>query len=215
MDYRRLLDGLSAELEANEAIVLEDYYLNRGLKPKAARATAARHGLKLGDGLLEFFTQVNGGVIQWRFNPKAAGRLELRQPNDASVISGFAAFYMLDELLQAHTGLHGTPFEEGLEDKTRLAAFRPLDKNVEEALAGFEVENGVLVDRMVYLRQYEDLVDLGVDLSGYLQALVQAKAFIWWQDVFAARPAGKVVADLYYYIPLLFEAEKLNAFRER
>ena len=36
MDYRKILDGLRAELEANEAIVLEDYYLNRGLTPKAA-----------------------------------------------------------------------------------------------------------------------------------------------------------------------------------
>ena len=173
----------------------------------------AGHGLVLGDSILEFFTQINGGVIQWRLNPKAAGTMELRKPSDMESIQGRAYFFTLDELAPEWPHLRNTPFDEGMEDKNRLHTFRPFDKNVEEAFAGFVVEEGTLVDEMVYMRQYEDLVRLDVDLTGYLRALVQAKAFLWWQDVFAARPGGQATQDLYYYVPRLFKGTTLDLFQ--
>jgi hypothetical protein len=213
VDYRRLLDGLIRELASNDAIAMEEPYLGRGLTTAKAKKIAADHGLALDDSLLEFFTQINGAVIEWRLTPKGARRVTLRRPADARSIRGQAYFYRLDELAPEPTSLLGTPFQEGLSKPARLRDFRPFDKNVEEAVVGFMVARGSLHDRMVYVRQYEDVVALNANLHEYVEALVQARAFLWWQDAFAARPGGREVADLYHYVPQLFPGATLDRFR--
>jgi hypothetical protein len=213
VDYRRLLNGLIKELAANDAVVLEEPYLGQGLSPTKAKKIAADHGLVLADPVLEFFTQINGGVIEWRLAPKAAARLSLRKTSDTKSIRGRAYFYRLDELTPESTSLLDTPFQEGLSNPTRLRAFRPFDKNVEEAVAGFMVARGQLPDRLVYIRQYEDVVALNATLREYVEALVQSRAFLWWQDTFAARPGGLEVSDLYHYVPQLFPGATLDRFR--
>jgi hypothetical protein len=213
VDYRKLLNGLVTELDANDSVMIEEHYLGRGLSVKQAKDIAAQHNLTLSDSILELFTQINGGIIQWRLAPGAEGAVQLRQDSDAENIRGLAYLYTLDELVPEWTNLQNSPFAEGLEDRDRLRSFRPFDKNVEEAFAGFMVRDGILEDEAVYLRQYHDLTRLGVDVAGYLRALVQSKAFLWWQETFAARPAGRTTEDLYFYLPRLFPNETLDAFR--
>jgi hypothetical protein len=213
VDYRRILSGLIEELEANDAVLLEEPYLGEGLSPAKAKKIAADQGLVLADSVLEFFSQINGGVIEWRLAPKAAAQLSLRKPSDAKSIRGRVYFYRLDELTTASTSLLDTPFQEGLSNPTRLRAFRPFDKNVEEAVAGFMAARNQLPDRLVYIRQYEDVVALNANLREYVEALVQSRAFLWWQDSFAARPGGLAVSDLYHYVPQLVPGATLDRFR--
>jgi hypothetical protein len=212
MSYRQMLSGLIEELQDNEAVVVEEPYLGQGLTAPEARTIAARHGVVLADPVLDFFTQINGGIIEWRLAPNAARRLSLRRPADANSISGRAYFYRLDEMLE-DPALAGTPYEQKLTNPAALRDFRPFDKNVEEAFAGFMVTRGRLSDKTTYLRQYKDLAAFGATLRQYIEALVQCKAFLWWQDAFVARPGQRATADLYHYVPQLFPGETLDRFR--
>ena len=213
IDYRRILGGLIMELSSNERIVVEDAELGEGLPAKRVTEISQQNDVVLPASIVDFFTQVNGAIVSWRLAPGAAAGLNLRRDADRDSIQGRASFHTLGKLLTEWTSLPGTPYEEGLSERARLQAFRPFDKNVEEAFAGFMVAKGRVVDNMVYLRQYHDIVSLEANLSRYVRALVECKAFLWWQDAYAARPGGRTKADLYHYVPQLFPGSTLPSFR--
>ncbi len=215
MDYRKLLRHLIDELQANPGVLVGDAYLGEGLTNREMREQAGEHGLKLAEPVREFYSQIDGAIIQWRLKPEAAASIRLRGGDGANVIRGEASFYMLNEMLPEWANLRGTPFDEGLKDKGRIRRFRPFDKNVEEAFAGFVVEGKQVGPGIYYLRQGEDLAPLAAGPEEYVRALVQARAFQWWQDAFAARPGGLSDADVAFYVPQLFQGETLDAFKRR
>jgi hypothetical protein len=213
MRYRNLLQGLVDELAKNPHVSLEDHYLGQGLDPEDIQELADEHGVVLPASVRVFYSEVNGAVIHWRSTPEAARMLGLGTEADSERIGGRVNVFMLDELL-APQPLQDTPFAEGVTNANRLTRFRPFDWNVEEAFVGFLQDGSKIVDRMVYLRQYDDLTSLDCSLAEYIQAMAQVKAFFWWQDAFASRPAGSELYDLYRHLPRLFPGKAFDGFHE-
>ena len=213
MQFREHLTYMIAGLQSSKVVIVDDFYLGTGLEPDAIGRMSSERGIRLAASVLDFYSQVNGAVIQWRCNPDAVDSITLRKDDDVDRINGLVYLYTLDEMLEDWTNLHNTPFDEGMEDKSRLASFHPFDKNVEEAFAGFVVHEGVIENRMYYLRQYEELIPFEASLETYITALLQSRGFLWWQDSFASRPAGASIDDLYYYVPQLFSGETLPVFQ--
>lgn len=178
MDYWAAFAALAQELRQNRSIEVVRFEL---LHPAAGSAGAQGRRMKgVPRAAREFYAQVGAVRLEWQSrvheDPDVAGRVNILP---------------LDRVLQDWKG--DIYFEEDATAGSRRF-FRPFDFFVPEAAAGILIRGEP--DEQVYLYTYDDEpFPLGVDLAGYIELLLRARGFLYWQMIPVALALGRPSAE--------------------
>ncbi len=166
VDFWKQLNQLEQVLRANSTIEVLSFDLQKpDRKPAQVRSTLRRSRLRLDESVHAFYAQV-GSV-----------RLEWRSPNHDADVAGKANILPLNRVLKDWKD--DIYFEDdSVQDPRRF--FHPIDFFAPEAAAGILITERP--DPQVYLFTYhDDPIPLGVDLTGYVALLIEARGFLYWQ----------------------------------
>lgn len=167
----RQFSSLAAELENNRAIEVTKAVFNPPATEEELKSARGRFDLT--PAMIDFYGQANGVRIEWE------RRGEKRLP-----AGGLAAGRInLLPVQEVFGDWEGVIF---FDDNRRFELLHPLDFFAPEACAALRLD-GSGNPEVFYHYLGEEMNPLGVDFEGYLELLLRARGFWYWQRA-VARP---------------------------
>jgi hypothetical protein len=117
--------------------------------------------------IFDFHQELNGLSIEWAIREKAPD------------IEGVIKILSLKEILRDWKGVVYFDFTP---ENERIRKFHPVDFFVDEACVGAFLNEIDKPDCSLYLCGFGDEpINLNLDISGYIQMLVESRGFLYWQ----------------------------------
>lgn len=165
METRKKFQILKQELNDLNKIQINTERLTFSA-PKNLRNRAQEMGVP--QHILSFYENSNGFELDW----------EMLSSPDPDIL-GRVKILSLAEVMRDWKGV---VYFEDTELDDPIRNFRPFDFFVDEACVGIYLEEDF--DNSVYLYRFDsDPFRLDLDISGYIELLIAARGFLYWQNV--------------------------------
>ena len=197
MKMRKRFQALQKELNSTPAIQLHRCELTF-YAPKRVRDQA--HTMAAPEQVLSFYEESDGFELDW----------DMRTAPEADV-KGRVRILSLSALLQEWDGV--VYFSTTASDDP-IRRFHPFDFFVDEACVGLYLQEGF--DNSLYYYAFgSDPFRLDVDITGYIDLLISARGFLYWQYALMALKTGTANAtsdNFKLFMPQLFPAFNVEKF---
>lgn len=168
METREKFNALKQELSNLNNIQINTCKLTF-YAPKKVRNNAQE--MRVPTQLLSFYEHSNGIELDW----------EMLNSPDPDVL-GRVKILSLDEVIQ---DWNGVVYFDDTELDDPIRTFSPFDFFVDEACVGIYLEEDF--DDSLYLYKFDsEPFRLDLDISGYIELLIAARGFLYWQNAIEA-----------------------------
>ncbi|MCR9262710.1 MAG: hypothetical protein NXH86_01060 [Flavobacteriaceae bacterium] len=220
MNYTKKFEDLLNQLKDNPYIKVDTEFLSLSLDDEDIEDLKDYYKIReMPESVLAFYRQMDGVEIEWHYEPNNGQNFLKKQHNydDLDYIKGVINIPNLGSLLNYDKFLDNWADTIIEEEKEDLFNFRHIDDNDNNdwIRVGFIIENGAITDKLYYLKSGSDgFCSLECTFAEYIDALIQAKGFVGWQQTFTIRKEELLRnnSSLFFYIPQLFPGEKLDNF---